>query len=74
MLYLKSWLTVSNRLVHYLLHFTAQTCYGGPRPREKAHPDFKGVHYKLLAKQLEYWDPVGVKIDLCEEVGTRVWL
>lgn len=24
---------------------------------EEAHPDFKSMHYKLLAKQLEKWDP-----------------
>lgn len=24
---------------------------------EEVHPDSKGMHYKLLAKQLEKWDP-----------------
>lgn len=57
MFYLQYWLTVTNRLVHYFLYFTPQTCYGCPRPCEKAHPDFNDVHYKLIAKQLENYVP-----------------
>lgn len=50
--------------MHYLLDLTAQTC---PRPCEKAQSDPMGVHYKLLAKQLQNevpdWVPLQTRVE-----------
>lgn len=53
----------NNGLALHLLLFTAQPPARATTDPEEAHPDSKGMHYKLLAKQLEKGTSLDAVID-----------